>query len=309
MTGPQVWPAPAKLNLFLHIVGRRDDGYHRLQTVFQLVDLCDRLTIEPRSDGVLERRGGLVHVPPEQDLVIRAAAVLREAAGDPALGAVITVEKHIPEGAGMGGGSSDAATTLVALSHLWGLHWPASRLAALGLRLGADVPVFVHGRTAWGEGVGEELTPLTLPERWFAVIHPGIGVPTGPVFQAADLTRDSPVITIRDSVAALGALPAAGASGEAWRGSVFGTGFRNDCEAVVTRLHPPVRAALGWLQRSGVARLTGTGACVFGVRRNQSEAEASLAGLPPAWRGFVVRSLGETPWPTGRQGFWGVAKR
>jgi 4-diphosphocytidyl-2-C-methyl-D-erythritol kinase len=159
------------------------------------------------------------------------------------------------------------------------------------------VPVFVHGRTAWAEGVGERLTPLALPERWFAVIHPGVAVATGPVFQAADLTRDSPVITIRDSVASLGVLPAEGASAEAWRGSVFGSGFRNDCEPVVTRLHPPVREALGWLRRSGVARLTGTGACVFGARCSQSAAEASLAGLPSAWRGFVVRSLAETPWP------------
>ena len=292
-----VWPAPAKLNLFLHIVGRRADGYHLLQTVFQLVDLCDELRIEPRDDGVLERRSGLAHVAPEADLVIRAARALREAAGQPALGATIDLRKRIPEGAGMGGGSSDAATTLVALNRLWGLHWPVERLADLGLALGADVPVFVHGHSAWAEGVGEQLTPLALPECWFAVIHPGIGVPTGPLFQAPDLTRDSPVITIRDSVAALGVPPGSASSSEDVSGGVFGPAFRNDCEAVVTRLHPPVRAALGWLRRSGPARLTGTGACVFGPRRSQSEAEASLAGLPPDWRGFVVRSLQETPWP------------
>ena len=287
------WPAPAKLNLFLHIVGRRPDGYHLLQTVFQLVDLCDEIAITPRKDGVIERVGGLVHVPAEQDLVVRAARALRAAAGRPELGATLAVTKRIPEGAGMGGGSSDAATTLVALNRLWGLEMPLETLAALGLGLGADVPVFVHGHTAWGEGIGEKLTPLAVPERWFAVIHPGIAVPTGPLFQAPDLTRDSPVLTIRGSVAALGVLPGE----EASSGSVFGPGFRNDCEAVATRLHPPVREALGWLLRSGPARLTGTGACVFAPRATQAAAEASLAGLPAAWRGFVVRSLLATPWP------------
>ena len=287
------WPAPAKLNLFLHIVGRRPDGYHLLQTVFQLVDLCDEIAITPRTDGVIERVGGLAHVSAEQDLVVRAARALRAAAGRPELGATLAVTKRIPEGAGMGGGSSDAATTLVALNRLWGLEMPLETLAALGLGLGADVPVFVHGHTAWGEGIGEKLTPLAVPERWFAVIHPGIAVPTGPLFQAPDLTRDSPVLTIRSSVAALGVLPGE----EASSGSVFGPGFRNDCEAVATRLHPPVREALGWLLRSGPARLTGTGACVFAPRATQAAAEASLAGLPAAWRGFVVRSLLATPWP------------
>ena len=287
------WPAPAKLNLFLHIVGRRADGYHRLQTVFQLVDLCDEIAITPRTDGIIERVGGLAHVPPERDLVVRAALALRTAAGRPELGATLAVTKRIPEGAGMGGGSSDAATTLVALNRLWGLEMPLATLAALGLGLGADVPVFVYGHTAWGEGIGEELTPLALPERWFAVIHPGVAVPTGPLFQAPDLTRDSPIRTISGSVAALGALPGE----EASLGSVFGPGFRNDCEAVATRLHPPVREALGWLQRSGPARLTGTGACVFAPRATQAAAEACLAGLPAAWHGFVVRSLRSTPWP------------
>ena len=288
-----LWPAPAKLNLFLHIVGRRADGYHLLQTVFQLVDLQDDIAITPRPDGVIEREGGLAHVPAAQDLVVRAAVALRAAAARPELGATLAVTKRIPEGAGMGGGSSDAATTLVALNRLWGLGWTVEQLATLGLQLGADVPVFVRGHTAWGEGVGEKLTPLVLPERWFAVIHPGVGVPTGPLFQAPDLTRDSPVLTIRGSVAALGVLPGE----EASSGSVFGPGFRNDCEAVATRLHPPVREALGWLLRSGPARLTGTGACVFAPRATQAAAEASLAGLPAAWRGFVVRSLVATPWP------------
>jgi 4-diphosphocytidyl-2-C-methyl-D-erythritol kinase len=264
-----------------------------LQTVFQLVDLQDDIAITPRTDGVVERLGGLAHVPPEQDLVVRAALALRAFAGRPELGATLAVTKRIPEGAGMGGGSSDAATTLVALNHLWGLGLRVETLAELGLELGADVPVFVHGHTAWGEGVGENLTPLALPERWFAVIHPGIAVPTGPLFQAPDLTRDSPVLTIRGSVAALQASPGE----ESSSGSVFGPGFRNDCEAVATRLHPPVRAALGWLQRSGPARLTGTGACVFAPLATQAAAEASLVGLPAVWRGFVVRFLGSTHWP------------
>ena len=287
------WLAPAKLNLFLHLVGRRADGYHLLQTVFQLVDLYDEIRITPRLDGVLERRGGLASVPPEQDLVVRAAAALRRAAENPALGATLEVLKRIPEGAGMGGGSSDAATTLVALNQLWGLHWPLASLAAVGLTLGADVPVFVYGETAWGEGVGENLTPVAVPDCWFAVVHPGVTVPTGAIFQAADLTRDSPVITIRGSVAALGVSPGAAAAS----GGVFGPGFRNDCEAVVTALHPPVREALAWLQRTGPARLTGTGACVFAPCADRSAAEARLTGLPTGWQGFVVRSLARTPRP------------
>ena len=187
-----IWPAPAKLNLFLHIVGRRADGYHLLQTVFQLVDLHDDIAITPRKDGVVERLGGLAHVPPAQDLVVRAALALRTYAGRPELGATLAVTKRIPAGAGMGGGSSDAATTLVALNHLWGLGLPLETLAELGLGLGADVPVFVYGHTAWGEGVGENLTPLELPERWFAVIHPGIAVPTGPLFPPKAMMFDIP---------------------------------------------------------------------------------------------------------------------
>jgi 4-diphosphocytidyl-2-C-methyl-D-erythritol kinase len=284
------WPAPAKLNLFLHITGRRADGYHLLQTVFQLVDLCDELEITPRTDGALERPLGLAGVAPDDDLVLRAARALRDAAGRPALGATIAVHKRIPAGAGMGGGSSDAASTLVALNRLWKLGLDLPDLAAIGLKIGADVPFFVHGSTAWAEGVGERLTPVETPERWFAVVHPGVAVATGPLFQSPDLTRDSPVLTIRSSLAALHA-PVDSPDG------VFGPGFRNDCEAVAATQYPAVREALAWLRRGGPARLTGTGACVFAPCASAAEATARLAGLPAGWRGFAVRTLDRTPWP------------
>ena len=205
------WPAPAKLNLFLHVVGRRADGYHELQTLFQIIDLQDTLAFRVRADAGLERLAGAAGVDPRQDLVIRAARRLQEASGC-ALGADITVEKRIPMQGGLGGGSSDAATTLVALNELWGLHWPLEDLASLGLALGADVPVFVLGRSAWAEGVGEVLTPVDLPPAWYAVIRPNATVPTAEVFQAPELTRNTPTTTIRGFLL---------------------TGGRNDCAPVV----------------------------------------------------------------------------
>ena len=267
------WPAPAKLNLFLHVVGRRPDGYHELQTVFQLIDLADELEFELRDDGRLRRLAGPAEVEPDHDLSLRAARLLQASTGTP-LGADIRVHKRIPVGGGLGGGSSDAATTLVALNALWGTGLSPTQLAALGLGLGADVPVFVHGHSAWAEGVGECLTPLELPERWFAVIRPRVAVATAEVFQAPELTRNSPRITIR------GLLEAGG---------------RNDCEPVVAARWPEVGSALAWLGRVGEARLTGTGSCVFAAFASAAAARAALADLPAGWQGYVARGLARSP--------------
>ncbi len=270
----EAWPAPAKLNLFLHVTGRRPDGYHELQTVFQLIDLADSLDFEPRTDGEIRRVGGPAEVPAEDDLCVRAARRLQAACGIERRGVDIRLDKRIPIQGGLGGGSSDAATTLVALNEIWGLRLAPSLLAELGLTLGADVPVFVLGRTAWGEGIGERLTPLELPERHFAVVFPGVGIPTADVFQAPELTRKTPETTIRGFLKA---------------------GGRNDCEPVVTGRSPEVRRALAWLSQRGEARMTGTGSCVFAAFADRGAATAALDGLPPEWRGFVARGLDRSP--------------
>jgi 4-diphosphocytidyl-2-C-methyl-D-erythritol kinase len=279
--GYSAWPAPAKLNLFLLVTGRRADGYHELQTVFQIVDLADEVRLRPRHDGAIVRTAGPEDVPPDADLVVRAARALRDAAGRPDLGCDVAVTKRIPMGGGLGGGSSDAATVLVALDALWGLRLGVDRLASLGLALGADVPVFVRGATAVGGGVGERLEPLDVPPAWFAIVHPGVSVATGPVFQAPELTRNSSPIKIRGS---------------------FSPGWpdrdlpgRNDLEPVVASRHAPVRAALDWLGRRGRARLTGSGACVFAAFADEGAAHAALDGLPAEWRGFVARGLARSP--------------
>ena len=267
------WPAPAKLNLFLHVTGRRTDGYHELQTVFQLVDLADTIAIRVREDGAIERPEGPAGVPADSDLAVRAARALKRASGTP-LGASLRVLKRIPQGGGLGGGSSDAATTLLALNELWGCGLARDHLAALGLPLGADVPVFIKGLSAWGEGIGERLTPVELPERWYLIIHPGCAVSTGSVFQSPELTRNSPVITIRD---------------------FFESGGRNDCEPVVRRLCPEVGEALDWLGRFAPARLTGTGSCVFAAYGSAIEAERVAARVPDRWTSAVARGLNASP--------------
>jgi 4-diphosphocytidyl-2-C-methyl-D-erythritol kinase len=270
------WPAPAKLNLFLHVTGRRPDGYHRLQTVFQLIDVCDEIVVDVSGGGEIRRLAGLPGIDPDRDLAVRAARLLQRASGS-RLGAEIRVEKRIPAGGGLGGGSSDAATVLVALNRLWGLDWPAARLAELGLQLGADVPVFVHGRSAWAEGIGERLAPIDLPPSWYAVICPDCEVSTAAVFSDPELTRDTPETTISGFLSA---------------------GGRNDCEPVVRRRYPAVATALDWLAaRSGGhgARLTGTGACVFARFETAAGARAALAALPTGWAGFAVRGLAESP--------------
>jgi 4-diphosphocytidyl-2-C-methyl-D-erythritol kinase len=271
------WPAPAKLNLFLHIVGRRSDGYHELQTCFQFVDLCDEISIEVRTDGRIRRIVALADVPEDADLCVRAARALQAAAGCP-LGADIGVLKRIPMGGGLGGGSSDAATCLVALSHLWQLHWSVDDLAALGLKLGADVPVFVRGRAAWAEGIGERLTPLYAPlapvEANYLILKPNIGVGTAQVFQDPELTRNSAPITIHGFLA---------------------SGGRNDCLGVVRRRFPEVARVLDWLSEFGPARLTGTGACVFLAVETIDRGREILGRLPPAIDGFLARGLNDSP--------------
>src|SRR2546429_9638557 len=244
LSGPRLqthWPAPAKLNLFLHVIGRRADGYHELQTLFQLIDLCDTVAISVREDGQIERPVGPPGVPGETDLTVRAARALQSATGT-RLGANLEVHKRIPLGGGLGGGSSDAATTLLGLNELWSCGLSVSELASLARPLGADVPVFVQGSSAWAEGVGERLTPVTLPAKWYVIVHPGVAVSTREVFQSPELTRNSPLITIR---------------------AFFESGGRNDCEPVVRAHAPPVAEALEWLARVAPARLTGTGSGGF----------------------------------------------
>jgi 4-diphosphocytidyl-2-C-methyl-D-erythritol kinase len=272
-----VWPAPAKLNLFLHILGRRPDGYHELQSCFQFVDLQDEISIRVRDDAVIHRLVEIPGVPEESDLCVRAARALQAASGC-ALGADIGLLKRIPIGGGLGGGSSDAATCLVALNHLWGLHWPKEKLAAIGLKLGADVPVFVLGRVAWAEGVGERLTPLyppdAPPETNYLILKPNVSVPTAAVFQDPELTRNSAPITIHGFLA---------------------SGGRNDCLRVVRRRYPEVARALDWLSAYGSARLTGTGACVFLACDTLERGREIMRELPPASEAYVARGLNDSP--------------
>lgn len=267
------WPAPGKLNLFLHVVGRRPDGYHNLQTIFQFIDRCDELHFTVRRDGQIRLLSPLPGVPEERDLTVRAARLLQEARGT-RLGADIRVEKRLPMGGGLGGGSSDAATTLVALNRLWGLALSEDRLAELSLRLGADVPVFVRGHAAWAEGVGERLVPVNLEEPWYVVIEPPVTVPTAAVFGAAELTRNSAPVTIRDFLSGL---------------------CRNDCEVVVFARYPEIAEARRWLAAFGAARLTGTGACVFAPFAEEEIAREVLGQLPAGWRGFVAKGLNRSP--------------
>lgn len=272
--GWSAWPAPAKLNLFLHVTGRRPDGYHLLQTVFQLLDRGDEVRVRLRSDGRIVRLRGAAGVAAADDLVVRAAHALAARHG-PVPGADLDVDKQIPLGGGLGGGSSDAATTLVALNLAWGLGLGEDALAALGLALGADVPVFVRGRSAWAEGVGEELVPVALPEAWFVVLDAGQPVATRDVFQAPELTRNSARTTISRFLA--------------------GEATRNDLEPVVRARHPRVAAALDWLGAQAPARMTGSGGCVFATVRDESIARRIAERCPAPWTAFVARGVAESP--------------
>lgn len=272
LTNPP-WPAPAKLNLFLHIVGRRADGYHLLQTAFQFISLVDEIRFEVVPDGRVERITALDGVPPDRDLTVRAARALQAATGT-RLGARIDCTKRIPLGGGLGGGSSDAATTLVALNLLWNTGLDANALAAIGVKLGADVPVFVRGHAAWAEGVGDQLTPIDPPEPWYVVIHPQVHVSTAEIFGLPELTRHCPTLRIR--------------------GFFAGQGI-NVCENVVRERYPAVAQALDWASKFGPTRMTGTGACVFTVMHSESAARAMVEQTPPEWRGFATKGMNSSP--------------
>jgi 4-diphosphocytidyl-2-C-methyl-D-erythritol kinase len=275
--------APAKLNLFLHITGRRPDGYHALQTVFQLLDWGDTLQFTRRDDGRVTRATDVSGVPPEHDLTVRAALLLKNHTGSTE-GVDIEIDKRLPMGAGLGGGSSDAATTLLALNRLWKLDLPRDELQALALKLGADVPFFVFGKNAFAEGVGEALEAVQLPARNFLVVTPRVHVPTAAIFSEKSLTRDSKPLTITDFLAQHSC------SAE-WPDS-FG---RNDMQQVVVGKYAEVAQVLGWFDNIAPARMTGSGASVFAAFRSRDEAEAAQAKLPSEWNSAVTASLDTHP--------------
>ncbi|MFI3135924.1 MAG: 4-(cytidine 5'-diphospho)-2-C-methyl-D-erythritol kinase [Methylococcaceae bacterium] len=263
------WPAPAKLNLMLRIVGQREDGYHLLQTVFQFVEWCDWLSFHPVSDGVVRLSSPTAGVPEQEDLIVRAANLLKHATGCKQ-GVQISVEKNLPMGGGLGGGSSDAATTLVVLNKLWGTQLSRSALMALGLQLGADVPVFVNGHAAWAEGVGELLTDIDLPEHWIVILKPACHVDTKEIFSAKGLTRNSKRITMDEFVA-----------GEQI----------NDCLATVRKLYQPIGNALDDLSLYADAKLTGTGACVFAEFSSKEQASLAYSTLSKKWQACLTKAI------------------
>ena len=266
-------PAPAKLNLFLHVIGRREDGYHLLQTLFRFLDFGDTVQVRVHREGMIERLGEVSGVPPEQDLVVRAARLLQQLAGV-TTGAQIKLEKRLPLGGGLGGGSSDAATTLIALNRLWDLRWSRSQLQELGLKLGADLPVFLYGRSAFAEGVGERLQEVALDPAWYVVLIPPVAVSTASVFSDPELTRDSSPIKILRFSAGPG---------------------RNDLESVVCRRYPEVARHVEWLRRFGPAAMTGSGACVFAAFDSEQAAEQVFRQRPGGMQGFVAKGLDRHP--------------
>jgi 4-diphosphocytidyl-2-C-methyl-D-erythritol kinase len=276
-------PAPAKLNLFLHVVGRRADGYHLLQSVFQLVERGDTLDFGLREDGRIVRTNEVPGVPEASDLIVRAlrrlAAAYEERRGRAAPGIDVAIDKILPMGGGLGGGSSDAATALMAANYLWRAGFSDDELMEIGLPLGADIPFFIYGRTAFVEGVGEAMQPVAGPDCWYVVIEPGVSVPTPAIFTAEDLTRDTKPVRIAD-------FPAAHLLSE------FG---KNDLQAVASRLFPPVAQAIEWLGQYGAARMTGSGACVFCAVPGEAQADQVLEGVPSAWRAWKTRSLARHP--------------
>jgi 4-diphosphocytidyl-2-C-methyl-D-erythritol kinase len=266
--------SPAKLNLFLHVTGRRDDGYHNLQTLFQLLDWGDDVEISANSSGTITLTCPKVQLAPESNLAFKAAVALKARANDPSLGADIAIDKHIPEGAGLGGGSSNAASVLLVLNTLWQLNLPVSALADIGRQLGADVPVFVHGHSAWAEGIGENLTEVTLPETVYVVVKPDVHIATAEIFQAKELTRDTPAITIA---------------------TFFEGRSRNDCESVVFQRFPKVKAIAKWLGQFGTPRLTGTGSCVFLVCQSEAQAAKIARQVPAGSQAFVAKGVNQSP--------------
>ena len=270
--GLPAWFAPAKLNLFLHITGRRDDGYHNLQTLFQLLDYGDRIAFDVNNDGAIRRVTDIDGVASDEDLMVRAAQSLRAHCGCRA-GVNIHIEKRLPMGGGLGGGSSDAATTLLVLNRLWGCNLPVAELAILGRQLGADVPVFIHGVSAWAEGIGDILTAVELPSTWYLIIKPPVEVATAGLFGAPELTRDCSAIRIRD----------------------FPTLGRNVFEPLVRERQPPVDQAMRWLDQFAPARLTGTGSCIFAEFPGEEDAVNVFSRLPGDSRGFVARGVKQSP--------------
>ena len=265
--------APAKLNLFLHITGQRPDGYHELQTLFQLLNYGDELHFSAREDSQINLCAAIVGVDYDDNLIVKAAKLLQSYSGC-TLGADIKLDKRLPLGGGLGGGSSNAATTLVALSRLWHLNMPLKKLAELGLQLGADVPVFVEGRSAWAEGVGEHLKPIAISACWYLVLKPDCEVSTAEIFSNKQLTRNASPITMA---------------------AVFEEGHRNDCEPVARALYPAVDFALTWLGQYAEPRLTGTGACVFARFADENSAKKVLNKLPAELKGFVAKGINHSP--------------
>lgn len=273
------WPSPAKLNLFLYITGQRPDGYHTLQTLFQFLDYGDTLTIEPRTDGQLRLLTPVDGVPNEENLIIRAARLLMKTAAETqrlpeGSGADIRIDKRLPMGGGLGGGSSNAATVLVALNHLWQCHLSEDELAAIGLTLGADVPVFVRGRAAFAEGVGEVLTPVDVAEKWYLVAHPGVSIPTPVIFGDPELPRNTPVRSID---------------------TLLNCEFANDCEVIARKRFREVDDVLSWLLEYAPSRLTGTGACVFAEFDTELAARQVLEQAPEWLQGFVAKGVNLSP--------------
>ena len=281
LPGPD-YPAPAKLNLFLHIVGRLpDNGYHLLQSVFTPIDLCDVIRIQVRDDGRIERVNDVPGVPADEDLAVRAAKLLQEASGS-TFGASIELDKRIPMGGGLGGGSSDAATVLLVLNRLWKTGFDEEALGEIGLALGADVPFFVQASPAWVEGIGDRLAPFDLPPAWYLVVAPSVSVPTSSIYAAPELTRNTEALKMED----FSAHPP---------DFLTDARFRNDMEAVVVARHAEVREALEWLAKRAKARMTGSGGCVFAAFASREAAQQVLDGLPAKMKGFVARGLDHHP--------------
>lgn len=267
----EIWPSPAKINLFLHIIGRRADGYHNLQTIFQFLDYGDELSFKLRSDDKIELTTSSPELATENNLILRAAHLLRRNG----LGVAIHLEKHLPIGGGLGGGSSNAATTLVALNKLWHLDLSSAELLSYGLQLGADVPIFINAKAAWAEGVGEQFTPITIAEPWYVVLVPPHPVSTAEFFSADELTRNTRPITIREFL--------------------DGSATRNDFEPLARKRYPMVALALDWLNQSAPARLTGSGGCVFAAMSTEQEAQAIAAQAPKPLSAFIAKGLNTSP--------------
>ncbi|OOF22188.1 4-(cytidine 5'-diphospho)-2-C-methyl-D-erythritol kinase [Salinivibrio proteolyticus] len=273
MNDTTFWPAPAKLNLFLYINGRREDGYHELQTLFQFLDVGDTLAITPNQTGTINLSPAMEGVKEDDNLIVKAAKALQARTGCP-YGAHIDIDKRLPMGGGLGGGSSDAATTLVALNHLWQTQVSADELAALGLRLGADVPIFIHGQAALAEGVGEKFTPVLPEEKVYLVVKPDVSISTAAIFTHPQLQRNTPKRTVSE---------------------LMGQKYENDCEKIARKQFPEVDKAVSWLLEYAPSRMTGTGACVFAEFDTAQDAQATLDIMPNWLTGFVARGLNRSP--------------